>query len=94
MAAAELVNEREARAPTTWTEASEPWHGRHRRQSQFEIGYREGYSVRNPHDMFRPPASVLSELLGHAAWVYGNTEPGTQEHDIARMSRDWLQSLE
>ena len=81
-------------ASTTWVGPPEPWHGRHRQQSQFEIGYREGYSIRNPHVIFRPPASVLSELLGHAAWLYGTAIPGTPEHEVATMTRDWLQSIE
>ena len=32
--------------PWPWTGPSEPWHGRHRSPSQYEIGFRAGYTVR------------------------------------------------
>ena len=79
---------------TPWTGPHEPWNGRRRNPSQYEIGYREGYSVRNPSDLFRPPASVVALLLGHTSWVFGMTEPGSEEHEVSRMARDWLLDFE
>ena len=82
-----------AATPTTpwpWTGPQEPWYGRHRVASQFELGFRAGYGTRNPHNIMSPPPSVLAELLGHASWVVGHAMPGTQEHAIGLMTRDWL----
>ena len=71
-------------------------------QRGFEDGFAAGVEMRTallpqpppPPVSTAPPRSVRNLMLGHASWVFGMTEPGSEEHEVSRMARDWLLDFE
>ena len=76
-------------ATSAWTEASEPWFGRIRTPSQYEIGFRAGYQVRRE---YRPPSA--DPLVIEALFILVNDHLDRFPDDVLlRNGRDLLHSL-